>query len=466
MVTRGPSLAHRVGLALILAVYLALALQYALRTPPWQAPDEPAHFNYVAQLVDGSAGPPRIEPGDWDAERLGALVTAGFPEDADLSWVAYEDHQPPAYYYLASLALRLAGVESPLEDRLRALRLLGVGLGALALLLSSAAARAAWPGDEDLALGAAAFVAFLPMQLAMTSSVNNDALAVPLAAAILWLCARRALGGLSARLYALLGGLLLGLALLTKLTLYPAVGFLLAAEALRWWREDRAGGAEGLVATASALGLGALALLPWALRNTRVYGAGDPLGLAAHDGVVAGQPRTSDWIAEHGVAAYARRALVFTFDSFWGVFGWMGVFLDARIYALLALASAATALGALLRGLAAWRARERDRLAALALLALFPLASLAGLVWYNLGYVQHQGRYLLAALPAIALLSMLGARELGRRALRLEIVVAPPSWRAEGGSALGGRLAILAYALAMALLAQLALSRYVVPGLG
>ncbi|MDI6834774.1 MAG: MarR family winged helix-turn-helix transcriptional regulator, partial [Rhizobiaceae bacterium] len=32
-------------------VYLALASLYAIRTPAWQAPDEPAHYNYIRQIA-------------------------------------------------------------------------------------------------------------------------------------------------------------------------------------------------------------------------------------------------------------------------------------------------------------------------------------------------------------------------------------------------------------------------------
>ena len=39
------------ALAAVLLVYLALAGAYAIRTPDWQAPDEPAHYNYVRQIV-------------------------------------------------------------------------------------------------------------------------------------------------------------------------------------------------------------------------------------------------------------------------------------------------------------------------------------------------------------------------------------------------------------------------------
>ena len=38
---------------LILLIYLLLGWLYAAYTPDWQAPDEPAHYNYVKQLANG-----------------------------------------------------------------------------------------------------------------------------------------------------------------------------------------------------------------------------------------------------------------------------------------------------------------------------------------------------------------------------------------------------------------------------
>ena len=37
-------------LILILIAYLIVGAVYAIRTPDWQAPDEPAHYNYAAQI--------------------------------------------------------------------------------------------------------------------------------------------------------------------------------------------------------------------------------------------------------------------------------------------------------------------------------------------------------------------------------------------------------------------------------
>jgi hypothetical protein len=41
----------RALLASILLLYVALATLFAVYTPPWQAPDEPAHYNYVGYVA-------------------------------------------------------------------------------------------------------------------------------------------------------------------------------------------------------------------------------------------------------------------------------------------------------------------------------------------------------------------------------------------------------------------------------
>ena len=51
------------------ATYLIVGLLYLTRTPAWQAPDEPAHYNYVRQLSDGRL--PVMEMGDYDQHQFG-----------------------------------------------------------------------------------------------------------------------------------------------------------------------------------------------------------------------------------------------------------------------------------------------------------------------------------------------------------------------------------------------------------
>jgi len=449
----------RAALAVVVGAYLILGAGYALRTPLWQVPDEPAHYNYVAQVARSPADPPEIAPGDYPHDELEALKAERFPAGRPIDGLRYEDHQPPAYYYLAATAFALAGGGE--ARRVLAIRLFGVLLGAVTVVLAWAVAREAVPDDPRVAAATAGFVAFLPMHLAMSAAVNNDPLADVVMGATLFLGVRRVRGRVPAGRFAALGGLLVGLAFLTKATIYPAAVLLAAAEILGWRRRPAGRSARAALGTVARVWAIGLAIgLPWFARNAVRYGGLDVLGLGAHDRVVVGQPRTADWAAAHGWADLAGRLVTFTFESFWGVFGWMGVFLDARIYQALGAASLgaalglALALGALARSAAAEAAGER---AALAFLGLATATCVAGFLWYNLGFVQHQGRYLFPALIPIALGFTLGVRELARRAA--------------AGAGLGAHagaleaVALAGFDAALAGLAFLSLERYIVPGL-
>ena len=76
--------AHRAGLFVVLALYLVLGVAYAVRTPPWQAPDEPAHLQVIAQLAENGCCPV-IAPGDWDQALLGELTSARFAPPATIT---------------------------------------------------------------------------------------------------------------------------------------------------------------------------------------------------------------------------------------------------------------------------------------------------------------------------------------------------------------------------------------------
>ena len=305
--------------ALILLGYLCAGALYANYTPPWQAPDEPAHYNTIRQVAEEGCCP-RVQAGDWDRETLSLLTSTRFaPEHLDrLASIQYEDHQPPLYYLLASLVYKLSAGD------LIALRLLSVGLGAAVVCLAYAVSRAILPGQPQIALAAMALVAFIPQHLSMMAAVNNDALAeVLVALALFWLL--RYIKSDSVPVWQL--GFIVGLALLTKITIYFLALLAPLAIWLKWRRACKPIQTllRSLLVFALIAGLmGGL----WWLRNIAVYGFPDFLGLAAHDAVVADQPRTAEYIARHGMNTYLGRMLSTTFKSFWGQFGWMALPLD------------------------------------------------------------------------------------------------------------------------------------------
>jgi hypothetical protein len=260
-------------------------------------------------------------------------------------------------------------------------------------------------------------VAFLPQHLATVSQVGNDVLAELLVAAALYALARGALSApRSARdiRFPLLIGVLLGLVLITKTTAYiviPAAGVGLV---WRWVRQKTSAGRIVVEATAVILPAAAFAL-PWYARNVYAYGWPDFLGLNRHEQIVVGQKRTSEFIAESGWGAYWRRTVEWTFKSFVGVFGWMSAWLDTRAYYLTGLWLAIPVIG--------WAAGKLSRRSGPApeplpdaarmtrvLLGLTAVFTLLAYVYYNVTFLQHQGRYLFTALIPISVFLATGWR--------------------------------------------------------
>ena len=393
----------------ILLGYLVVATLYARYTPAWQTPDEPAHFNYIRQVVEAGCCP-RIEAGDWSSEYLGQLTSGRFAPEllGELDSIQYEDHHPPLYYLLASVVYGISGGD------LVALRLFSVTLGAGLLALSYLICRLILPGQPQVAFGVMALVAFLPQHLHMMSAVNNDALAeLIVGLALLWLL--RFLKSDTVPIWQL--GLIVGLAFLTKLTIYFLALPALLAIWMKWRRASEPMRELLRSLAVFALVAGIIGGVWW-LRNISAYGFPDFLGLAAHDRVVADQPRTSDYIAEQGADVYLAEMLSTTFKSFWGQFGWMALPLDNvlggwiyRGFGLLAVAGLSGALLASRRGEVAgefW------------VVLLAPLSIvLLQFGYYNIEFQQWQGRYLFPALIPIAFVLVYGldhwrARLLGR----------------------------------------------------
>jgi 4-amino-4-deoxy-L-arabinose transferase-like glycosyltransferase len=408
----------------IVALYLVSGTLYAALTPDWQAPDEPAHYNYVRYLAEQHRFPV-LKPGDYPAAYLEEIKAARFPPEMSIDPIRYEFHQPPLYYLLAVPLYRLFG------GALLPLRLLSVALGALLLGVVRWTVQELVPNRPFLALGTTAFVAFLPMHLAMTAAANNDTLAELLLATILLLAIRylKSPGEGRTRLLVVLG-VTTGLGLVTKSGVYVALPLvLLAVLARHLWLDDRPPAIAGCVRSGLLYLVPALALaLPWWLRNVALYGGLDVLGLGRHDQVVAGQLRTAEFVAQHGLPRLARDFLTTSFRSFWGQFGWMGVLLDQRLYQLLAILSALAVVGFLIWAARVWRTRSTLpawQWAAGGLLLLSSLFTVASYLWYNTQFVQHQGRYLFPALIPVGLAVALGWRQALRResVLSLALVV-------------------------------------------
>lgn len=425
----------RIVLGGLIAVYLAWGVLYAYHTPAWQVPDEPAHYNYVRHLVE-HWGLPVLQMGDYPHDYLERLKAEHFPPEMSIESIRYEGHQPPLYYLLAvPVYVAFGGALFPL-------RLISLLFGGALVFVAYRIVGEIFQEDETLALSTSAFVAFVPMHIAITAGVSNDALAELLVAISLWLMLRRLRDEIEPRRYATYNGLVVGLALLTKTTAYVTIPLLLLVEPGRWAlrrseanrlfaeqqdklltlsgrpRKGKQEPPERALTVSPAevartlgrmAGIAALVGGWWFVRNALIYGDSDLFGLKRHEAVVVGQPRTGNFDLEA-----VRHLATVTFKSFWAQFGWMGVLVDERIYLVLFLLCALAALGLPLFALRLLR--EQGGMAlyhrwALSILAALLLLLLGGYVWYNLTFIQAQGRYLFPAIVPIGLFFVLGLCE-------------------------------------------------------
>lgn len=190
-----PSQAYRMWLLLWIGLTLIRGAALALLTPPWQAPDEPGHYEY-ARLIDrfGWRAGPGNRSAALQAEIIADLAQADFwrqvraatpdplPDafDADpfLARSGTQVGDEPATYYALLAALWRGWPAADIRQQLLIGRLLSTGLLALAVLVVAWAARRTWPDDRRMACALPGFVALQPMAAFMGAALNNDALAV------------------------------------------------------------------------------------------------------------------------------------------------------------------------------------------------------------------------------------------------------------------------------------------------
>ena len=406
-------LAANITLVFILIAYLALGMAYVLQTPAWQAPDEPAHYNYI-QFIAKEHALPILEQGEYDQAYIEKFTrTPQNTASLSIDPLRYEDYAPPLYYLLAAPIYALT------DGWITALRLFSVILGGALVVVAYLIGAEAYPDQLVFALGGAAFVAFVPQHLAIMSAINNDSLAELLIALVV-LQSMRLFRSPTISKRRLIGlGVTLGLGLLTKATFYyTAVPIAFVALALQAFKQPplkkqthRTHGwrlfiKQALIVFVPALLIGAV----WWLRNLSVYGGFDVMGLARHNAVVFGQPTTAQWLIDYGAGGLLQRFFTTTYRSFWGQFGWMSTPMPDREYLILGVASIIALIGWVWWVTANRKTQEAGSKAPYAglLLSLWVGLTIAGYLYYNLTFVQHQGRYLFPALVPIGLAFAIG----------------------------------------------------------
>lgn len=440
-------------LALVLLLFIVLALAFSVVNPLHEATDELRHYRYVRYIVTERSLPVQGE-GECRFQShhpplfyaLGALATSWIETGRDL---CYTPPSNPFWAYRFSDVgvdnknQYLHGPEEAFPWHGEALaahiiRALNVLIGAGTVWLTWATARAIWPQQRALALGGVAFVAFNPMFLYMSGAINNDVIAAFSGSAILLACVRlmRDPRGLHRR-WGLILGALFGMALMSKFNMAAsALLIAVAATYVAWQRKQwRAWLEVGLLTVAGAVLISGW----WFVRNQRLYG--EPTGFRA----VTELWGVRDPLESIPLAIFELPA---AWSSLWGRFGFGQIPLPEFIYDLLAWLVLLGLLGVIL---AAWR-RFPGVLAILLLLLALNVA-LAFAVLFNYMLVSPagaMGRFFFPGLPALGLLTFYGLAHSGSEIARRFPSLA--AQRPDGTSALalflnGGMLLLALVAL-------------------
>lgn len=352
---------------LILAVFFSKELLWSYLTPPWQAPDEIAHFGYVESLFYDHAFP--VLGQTMLSERVqaigpvpGAKENPGYNSSLQLNWIA---QHPPLYY----LGLQPIYAVLPHGDPLMCifmLRLVSILLGCITLWYAHKTLKILLPdkaGDDRMQLLHKTVIvgmAFLPMFSSISSEMNNDNLVFMLAGILTYLSVKN-FDEHDTR-GSLLMGITLGLLALTKATSLPLFLSIFIIEIIKHWRlKITRKSRHGCFIKHQAVIFGTAFLIAgwWYARNIALYKMFLPdIGsfVAANPEIVKLYPRVMNVFPEaSGVAALPQATLwdFFVKEGFlweyykniWGAFGQFFFRLFAWQYVLIAGLTLASACG-------------------------------------------------------------------------------------------------------------------------
>ena len=371
-------------LFLLLGLTLVRGLIYSAVVLPWQAPDEPRHFEYVKLLYEkrrlvgyGDVMPlveQEIIASMWrfDYWRYGHSdasppAQGELPTSFSQIWAPgtrHELHQPPLAYLLYLVPLVLT-VEQDTALQLYALRLFSVLQGVAVVIIALQIANELFPDNSLLSLAIPTFVAFLPMHTFMTSTVNNDHLAEVFVCLLLLILVRGFKRGFSAwGLGAIVLVVVAGL--LTKRTALVAVAISLIGLPLYLWRRPVRRALNwrkvipSLVVVIGITVLVAASVLYWSQSAAETNRIGSWQDWLVQFYLFLPSERFPaslryNFISPQSIRIY-QHYLWTIFQTFWARFGWHNIPLDSWGYYLLIVVSLVALLGL---GLFVIRARRR-----------------------------------------------------------------------------------------------------------
>lgn len=408
-------------LVVLVLIYFILAVAYAVVTPPWETPDEPAHYQYVVQLAERWRPPP--DPMIRQRDR--------FCRDYTYTSSNYEWYHPALGYFPLAVVYKFLkivaphslpstlppfnplfcsdpftnpnlfhlGTSCPLEIwqhqwGLLVLRIFSSLWGLVVIFVTYRIGQLL--GTEELAIVAGSWVAFLPQFVFISASVRNDTLNNAVSALVFLFVANTLLSPKleSRRRSTLAIGLVLGAGILTKITLtylipMALLAVLLSSSSLN--RGERIGSFVWVI------------ILPIVIVS--IY------YLSYQEARTALLYTIKQLKINHNSLSltYWKSFFPMLLDLFFARFGWANVLIPKG---WILTAFGIWALGV---SFSAYRMtclfksdRRNPRLHLMLLLFFGFILAFAGVVRYNFSHFQPQGRFLFPALVSWALLGTWG----------------------------------------------------------
>jgi hypothetical protein len=413
---------HRIALFLIALLYCALTFAYAVLTPPWESPDEPAHYRYAAELA--ARWCPPVDP----------IVRQRDSFCRDYAYVTsnYEWFQPALGYLPAAVVYKALEILAPnrlpremppfnpqfcpnafvyhnlfLHANLKVLEVwrgnwgvlvLRITLSLMGLVVIYAAYRTGRIVEKDggwLGIAAAGWIAFLPQFTFINANVRSDTFTNAIAALVFLIAALMQTSTQHTKKYSLCLGVLLGIGLLSKYTFIYMVLVGWLAVILTAPRSPRTWFLPFVYITAPIVILvGAYHLAYDEARVALVYTFTATLQL---------RPDALTW---HYVREIPKPLLI---DLFFARFGWANV-TTPETWSRLAFGM--WGIGACITLVQAGRSLRKPEAAQslkiIVLLGVGMLLAFGGVVRYNLSNFSPQGRYLFPALVPYAIFGFWG----------------------------------------------------------
>ncbi len=330
---------QRPELGAVVALFAIIATVFSVTTPIFEASDEISHYPVVEHIATTGQLPVQ-EPGVetlWEQEGsqppLYYMLAAGLTfwiDTSDLEVIRWRNPHAKIGVPLdpdnTNMVIHTEAEPFPWKGTVLAVhvsRLFSVLLGCITVVISYLLAREVWPDERWVHLLTIGLVAFNPMLLFITGSVNNDNLMILFGSWLLLLCARIVREGIThqrASTLATVGAL----ATLTKIsgwTFMPLIGLTLLMHV--WQSNWRTAAWKRAIFTGLRL-VGAWIVMSgwWYLRNWQLYN--EFFGTNTHVAIVGGrsiglwEAISSEWYS--------------FWVAYWGWFGAVNILYPQWVY--------------------------------------------------------------------------------------------------------------------------------------